>query len=91
MAVGQASSSYKKKKTKTRTAGKSPFSNGIVKGHNEVLLEAFSKTLEDVMCDPEIALAWAVSAKNALQSSVGFTPKSVSFWSQCEYSFNIYR
>ena len=48
------------------TAGESPFSNGIVERHNKTLGEAFWKTLLDAKCEPEIALAWAVSAKNSL-------------------------
>ena len=48
------------------TAGESPFSNGIVERHNKILAEAFSKTLSDVKCEPKVALAWAVCAKNTL-------------------------
>ena len=61
------------------TAGESPFSNDVVERHNKVLFEAFSKTLEDVSCEPEVALAWALSAKNALQNSGGFTPNQLVF------------
>ena len=65
--------------TKMRTTTReSSFSNVIVVRHSKVLFDAFSKTLNDVMCEPEIALAWAVSVENAL----------VSFWSHCEYSFS---
>ena len=54
---------YETLNTETRTtAGESPFSNGIVVRHSNVLLDAFSKIL-DVMCEPEIALAWAVLLK----------------------------
>lgn len=55
---------YETLNTETRTtAGESPFSNGIVVRHSKVLLDAFSKILDDVMCEPEIALAWAVLLK----------------------------
>lgn len=37
------------------------------------------KTLEDVKCAPEIALAWAVSAKNALHNNGGFSPNQLVF------------
>lgn len=54
---------YETLNTETRiTAGESPFSNGIVVRHSKVLFDAFSKIL-DVMCEPEIALAWAVLLK----------------------------
>ena len=42
--------------TKT-TAAESPFSNGTVERHNGILFESMKKTLEDVKCDPETALA----------------------------------
>lgn len=54
---------YETLNTETRTtAGESPFSNGIVVRHSKVLLDAFNKIL-DVMCEPEITLAWAVLLK----------------------------
>ena len=59
------------------TAGEFQFNNGIVGRHNNTLLEAFSKTLEDVSCAPE--LAWALSAKNGLQKSSDFTPNQLVF------------
>ena len=33
------------------TAGESPFSNGIVEWHNQILIEAFYKTIADVKCE----------------------------------------
>ena len=55
--------------TKMRTTTReSSSSNVIVVRHSKVLFDAFSKTLNDVMCEPEIALAWAVSVENALVS-----------------------
>ena len=53
------------------TAAESPFSNGTVEHHNLIVLEAMERTLEDEKCEPEIALVWAVSAKNALQNNLG--------------------
>ena len=61
------------------TAAESPFSNGIVERHNRILAEAMMKTLADVKCDKEMALAWAVSAKNALQNNNGFSPNQLVF------------
>ena len=37
------------------------------------------KTLENKKCEPEIALAWAVSAKNALQNHSGHSPNELVF------------
>ena len=61
------------------TAAEAPFSNGIVERHNLILAEAMNKTIEDVKCAPEVALAWAVSAKNALQNNGGFSPNQLVF------------
>ena len=61
------------------TAGESPFSNGTVERHNKTLMEAMQKTITDVKCEQDIALAWAVSAKNALQNRGGFSPNQLVF------------
>ena len=61
------------------TAAESPFSNGIVERHNGTLYEAFQKTLKDTGCDADMALAWAVSAKNALQNASGYSPNQLVF------------
>ena len=37
------------------------------------------KTVQDVKCLPEIALAWAISAKNSLQKHGGFSPNQLVF------------
>lgn len=63
----------------TTTAADSPFSNGIVERHNLILSESMLKTIEDIRCSPEVALAWAVSAKNALQNHGGFSPNQLVF------------
>ena len=62
------------------TAAESPFSNGIVERHNLLLYEAMCKTVSDAQCEPKIALAWAVSAKNALQNNDGFCPNQLVLW-----------
>ena len=61
------------------TAAESPFSNGTVERHNLILYEAMTKTIEDVKCDPDIALAWETSAKNALQNKGGYSPNQLVF------------
>ena len=61
------------------TAAESPFSNGICERHNAILFETMAKRMEDTKCEPELALAWAVSAKNALQNKSGFSPNQLAF------------
>ena len=61
------------------TAAESPWSNGLVEHHNAVLGLTVSKTMEDAHCDLNIALAWGVSAKNALKNVHGFSPNQLVF------------
>ena len=63
------------------TPGESPFSNGIVERNNAVLYESTMKTIEDCKCDRETALAWALSAKNALLDQGGYSPNQLVFGS----------
>jgi len=43
------------------------------------LAESMSKTLEDTKCEPEMALAWGVSVKNALHNKGGFSSNLLVF------------
>ena len=61
------------------TPGESPFSNGKVERGNLLLFEAMQKTMDDVGCSMETALAWSVCAKNCLQASHGFSPNMLVF------------
>ena len=61
------------------TPAESPFSNGIVERHNLILAEAMEKTIEDARCAPDVALALAISAKNALQNHGGFSSNQLVF------------
>jgi hypothetical protein len=61
------------------TAAESPFSNGIVERHNLTLAEAMKKTMSDEKCKAEVALSWALAAKNALHSSGGVSPNMMVF------------
>ena len=61
------------------TPGESPYSNGKVERANKILYETMMKTIQDVGCDKETALAWAVSAKNCLQSHQGYSPNVLVF------------
>ena len=61
------------------TARESPFSNGTVECHNFVVSESMKKSIQYVKCLPEVALAWAISAKNFLQNHGGFSPNQLVF------------
>lgn len=61
------------------TAAHAPFSNGVCERHNGVIADAYNKLIEDLHCDPEIALAWATNAKNSLNNSFGFSPYTLVF------------
>ena len=61
------------------TAAESPFSNGICERSNALLGNSVNKIIKDCHCDVEIALAWAVAARNTLLNSQGFSPNQVVF------------
>ena len=61
------------------TAAEAPWSNGLVENHNGVIGEAVFKILEEVNCSLEVALCWAVNAKNSLQNIFGFSPHQLVF------------
>ena len=61
------------------TAAEAPWSNGLVEKHNHLIGDAVYKITEDVKCSIEIALCWAVNAKNSLQNINGFSPYQLVF------------
>ena len=61
------------------TAAESPWSNGKCERLNAVLGDSVRKIVDDCGCDVDIALAWAVSARNALANSAGFSPNQLVF------------
>ena len=61
------------------TAAESPWSNGLVEKHNGILGNMVAKMLEDSPIDIEIAIHWAVAAKNALTTVYGFSPNVLVF------------
>ena len=61
------------------TAAESPWSNGICERLNGVLGDLVSKVLDDAKCDLQIALAWAVAARNAYDNNSGFSPNQLVF------------
>ena len=51
------------------TAAESPWSNGTCERLNAIIGDTVLKVFEDMKCDIDIALAWAVSAHNALANT----------------------
>ena len=56
------------------TPAESPWSNGIVERNNQTIARSMDKIIEDTRCSIELALCWAVNAKNALMNVAGFSP-----------------
>lgn len=63
----------------TTTAAESPWSNGINERHNGLLGEMVMKTMEDTGCTLDVALSWAVCAKNSLANVNGYSPHQLVF------------
>ena len=61
----------------TNSPAESPFRNGVVERHHKVLYETMRKTLDETKCDPQMALAWACSAKTSLQNHHGYCPNQL--------------
>ena len=61
------------------TAAESPWSNGICERLNGVLGTLVNKILDDVKCNIQMALAWAVSARNAYDNNSGYSPNQLVF------------
>ena len=61
------------------TAAESAWSNGLVEKHNGVLNNTLQKIIADTNCCVEIALCWAIAAKNCLLNVFGFSPNTLVF------------
>lgn len=61
------------------TAAESPWSNGVCERLNAVIGNIVRKITAGNACELEIALAWAVSARNALTNFSGFSPNQLVF------------
>ena len=61
-----------------KTATKSPWCNGLVECHNLILSDMLDKILHETNCDFELALAWAINAKNSLSNNHRFSPYQLS-------------
>ena len=61
------------------TAAESPHVNGICVRYSKVLREMVTKILEEVSCSLDVAVTWANSARNSLQTVHGFSPAQLVF------------
>ena len=61
------------------TAAESPWSNGINERHHALITNMLEKILEENKFPLQVALSWAVSAKNALANVYGFSPNQLVF------------
>ena len=61
------------------TPAESPFCNGTVERHNGLLSEMIEAVLNDTNCNIDIAISWAINAKNSLANVYGFSPHQLVF------------
>lgn len=61
------------------TAGYSPWSNGLLERHNQILTEMLLKVKRDNECDWKTALDWALMAKNCMHNVHGYSPYQLVF------------
>ena len=61
------------------TAAYSPWSNGLLERHNYTLTEILRKVKSDQNCDWDVALHWALMAKNSLANNHGYSPYQLVF------------
>ena len=63
----------------TTTAAESPWSNGVCERRNTVIGNMINKIKNETDCTTEVALAWAINAKNYLHNVYGFSPSQLVF------------
>merc|ERR1711879_879182 len=61
------------------TAAESPWSNGLCERGNAILADMVEKIMNDTRCSLDLAIPWAISAKNALSNTYGFSPNQLVF------------
>ena len=61
------------------TAAESPWSNGVCERLNGVIGDRVARIVSETKCELDLALAWAVSAQNALSNHSGFSPNQLVF------------
>ena len=63
---------------KIKTAAEWPWRNELVECHNPILSDMLDKILHETNCDFELALVWAINAKNSLINIHRFSPYQLS-------------
>lgn len=71
------------------TAAESPWSNGINERHNAILGNMIEKIIDDTGCSLQVAVASAVSSKNALANVYGFSPNQLVFGKNPNFPSNL--
>ena len=61
------------------TVAESPWSNSLIERHNAILGLTVTKSMEDIKCDLQLAVSWAVSTKNSLKNVYSFSPNQLVF------------
>ena len=64
------------------TAAESTWCIGLIERHNAIVAYTVTKTIEGAGCELELALSWAVAAKNSLKNVNGFS--SNLFWGETQ-------
>ena len=59
------------------TAVEAPWSNGICERGNSTIGDMTVKILEDLQCEPEVAVQWAINARNTLTNVYGYSPQQL--------------
>ena len=63
----------------TTTAAESPWSNGTCERHNGIIASMLDKIMHERQCEIDVALAWAIMAKNCLHNVYGYSPNQLVF------------
>ena len=71
------------------TAAEVPWSKGLVERHNAILAYTVTKTIDDVKCDLELALAWATAAKNSFKNMNRFNTNQMVFGKNPNFPVNL--
>ena len=61
------------------TSADSPWSNGLIEKNNAVFGLTVTKTMEDIKCDLQLTVSWAVSAKNSFEKCSWLLSKPTFF------------
>ena len=71
------------------TTAESLWSNGINKSHNAILGDMIDRIIADMRCSLQVAVASAVSSKNALANVYGVSPNQLVFSKNSNFPSNL--